>query len=223
MYGLDLRNIAGVEAFCNDTETAPTPRCPREQRARRPAARLPTTAHCFVPRKSQCALCRHPSAGFSMARPTLSAHCHPSSRDRSSQTRRQISRPPASLHQCQRKIPAAPAATPQGSIVGRAVVGRALETGAASGLGQSAPMLSQLPVTSEDTAVESAALPVGLVDVNEQQLDLRTRNSWLLKLGDVEAGETAEVFAVNALAPFVINNKLLPSSRPLSPLPASSS
>lgn len=49
-----------------------------------------------------------------------------------------------------------------------------------------------------------------MVDVNAQQLDLRPVNSWMLKLDQVEAPELAEVFVINAIAPFVLNSKLKP-------------
>jgi NAD(P)-dependent dehydrogenase (short-subunit alcohol dehydrogenase family) len=41
-------------------------------------------------------------------------------------------------------------------------------------------------------------------------VDLRASNSWLLKLHEVSTPEVAEVFAVNTLAPFVLNSKLVP-------------
>ncbi|EOD22333.1 hypothetical protein EMIHUDRAFT_65136 [Emiliania huxleyi CCMP1516] len=53
---------------------------------------------------------------------------------------------------------------------------------------------------------EAAALfPAGAHDVNGQQLDLRTTNSWLLRLGQVRTGE---VLAINTLAPFILNSRL---------------
>lgn len=36
------------------------------------------------------------------------------------------------------------------------------------------------------------------------------RLSWLLKLHEVSSGEAAEVLAINALAPFIINSRLRP-------------
>ena len=47
-------------------------------------------------------------------------------------------------------------------------------------------------------------------DVNGQQLDTRRENSWLLKLGEVQTVEAAEVLAINALAPFTLNSLLKP-------------
>ena len=47
-----------------------------------------------------------------------------------------------------------------------------------------------------------------MTDVNGQQLDTRRTNSWLLQLQDVSTPEAAEVLAINALAPFVLNSRL---------------
>ena len=37
-----------------------------------------------------------------------------------------------------------------------------------------------------------------------------SHNSWLLKLGEVDTGEAAEVLCINTLAPFILNGKLRP-------------
>ena len=82
--------------------------------------------------------------------------------------------------------------------------------------------MSQLILTDDDRSVHvtplvqgeggkaSAALPAGRLDVNGQQIDLRTRNSWLLKLEDVSTPELVEVMAINSLAPFLLNSRLQP-------------
>ena len=73
--------------------------------------------------------------------------------------------------------------------------------------------LSQLELLESDKsdpASEAMHFPPGAVDVNGQQVDLRRRNSWMLKLGEVETPELLEVLAVNAAAPFVLNGKLRP-------------
>ncbi|EGD77029.1 short chain dehydrogenase/reductase family Oxidoreductase [Salpingoeca rosetta] len=73
----------------------------------------------------------------------------------------------------------------------------------------------------------SQLFPQGLEDVNEQQIDLRDTNSWLLKIGQVTTPEMIEVNAcasavamsaitvmaimvmsVNAISPFIINGRL---------------
>ena len=77
------------------------------------------------------------------------------------------------------------------------------------GMGDSAA-LSQLLVLGEDKDLkeDALALPSGMRDVHGQQLDLRSTNSWLLKLGEVETPEAVEVFCINAMAPFIINSRL---------------
>ena len=70
-----------------------------------------------------------------------------------------------------------------------------------------------LCVAPGDDVRNDAAFPRGLRDANAdlgEQLDLRRANSWTAKLEDVSTPELAEVFAINALAPFVINSKLIP-------------
>lgn len=48
----------------------------------------------------------------------------------------------------------------------------------------------------------------GLVDVNGQSIDLREKNSWTMRMHEVSTPELAEVFAINAMAPFIINARL---------------
>ena len=73
---------------------------------------------------------------------------------------------------------------------------------------------SQAPLWSAEEGVMqpdegiAANFPVGVRDVNGQQLDTRRTNSWLLKLGDVSTPEAAEVLAINTLAPFILNSRL---------------
>jgi len=77
-------------------------------------------------------------------------------------------------------------------------------------------MRALLCVAPGDDVRDDAAFPAGATDANAdlgEQLDLRTTNSWTLKLEQVSTPELAEVFAINALAPFVINSKLCPVMR----------
>ena len=41
-----------------------------------------------------------------------------------------------------------------------------------------------------------------------QQLDLRQTNSWLMRLHEVPTAELVETFAINAIAPFILNARL---------------
>jgi NAD(P)-dependent dehydrogenase (short-subunit alcohol dehydrogenase family) len=70
---------------------------------------------------------------------------------------------------------------------------------------------SQLIVTKEDShSVDNSLFPVNIYDVNRQQLDLRTKNTWTSRLHEIETGEIAEVFAINTIAPTILNSKLKP-------------
>jgi len=78
-----------------------------------------------------------------------------------------------------------------------------------TGLSHSAAM-SQMVILPDDVGVPTSVLPPGLSDINGQQLDLRTSNSWLLKIGQVSTPELMECMFINAIAPFVMNSRLLP-------------
>ncbi|HXG72158.1 MAG TPA: SDR family oxidoreductase [Gemmatimonadaceae bacterium] len=69
------------------------------------------------------------------------------------------------------------------------------------------PGLSLLPREPERN---SEIFPLGLLDQDLQQLDLRGRNSWRLLLAEVPSVELLEVHLVNAIAPFIINARLKP-------------
>ncbi|CAK4084510.1 unnamed protein product [Aphanomyces euteiches] len=71
----------------------------------------------------------------------------------------------------------------------------------------SSAVKSQVPLLLEDHDM-STHFPEGMTDVNGQQLDLRKTNSWILKMGQVSTPEVAEVFAINTLAPFIMNSRL---------------
>nr|CCC95376.1 unnamed protein product [Trypanosoma congolense IL3000] len=47
-------------------------------------------------------------------------------------------------------------------------------------------------------------------DTVAEESDHRVTNSWVMKLGEVQGSEAAEVMAINALSPFIINSKLKP-------------
>lgn len=52
--------------------------------------------------------------------------------------------------------------------------------------------------------------PVGQVDADGQQVDLRAHNSWRMTLAEVPAWEMLEVQLVNAVAPFILAARLKP-------------
>ncbi|MGJ5640843.1 SDR family NAD(P)-dependent oxidoreductase [Formosa sp. S-31] len=79
------------------------------------------------------------------------------------------------------------------------------------GIGLSASAkLSQIPYSFDNTLQTNEVFPEGALDADLQQIDLRKTNSWRLKLGQIETTEMVEVQLVNAVAPFVLCNRLSP-------------
>jgi len=70
--------------------------------------------------------------------------------------------------------------------------------------------LSQLPCAFDDAAEDALVFPEGRLDADLQQVDLRTVNSWRLRLAEVNSAEMLEVQLVNAVAPFILCAKLKP-------------
>ena len=69
--------------------------------------------------------------------------------------------------------------------------------------------LSQVPYSYDNSLVAEEVFPVGKLDADLQQVDLRKTNSWRLRLGEIETPEMLEVQLVNAIAPFVLCNRLV--------------
>ncbi len=69
--------------------------------------------------------------------------------------------------------------------------------------------LSQIPYATElETGAE--LFPVGKLDADLQQVDVRKMNSWRMALADVPTDEMLEVQLVNSVAPFILCSKLKP-------------
>ena len=84
-------------------------------------------------------------------------------------------------------------------------------TGKIPGIGlRESAQLSQIPYPYEDASSSEAIFPSGKLDVDLQQVDLRTTNSWRLKLGEIQTSEMLELQLINSVAPFVLCNKLIP-------------
>jgi NAD(P)-dependent dehydrogenase (short-subunit alcohol dehydrogenase family) len=73
-----------------------------------------------------------------------------------------------------------------------------------------APVLSQVALTPEDHEAGVQQFPLGQLDADLQQIDLRKHNSWRMPLAGVSTVELLEVQLVNAIAPFVLNARLKP-------------
>jgi NAD(P)-dependent dehydrogenase (short-subunit alcohol dehydrogenase family) len=76
------------------------------------------------------------------------------------------------------------------------------------GLSSSA-QLTQIPYSIDDSIATEEIFPVGKLDADLQQVDLRKTNSWRLKLGEIPTTEMLEVQLVNSVAPFVLCNRLV--------------
>ncbi len=63
---------------------------------------------------------------------------------------------------------------------------------------------------ADDIARDQQLFPVGRLDQDLQQVDLRDFNSWRMALAEVPTAELLEVHLTNAVAPFVLNARLRP-------------
>ncbi len=81
--------------------------------------------------------------------------------------------------------------------------------GSMQGIGLSASaQLSQVPYTHDHTLQVTKVFPQGKLDADLQQVDMREVNSWRLGIGEIPTAEMIELQLVNAIAPFVLCNKL---------------
>ncbi|MCP4805315.1 MAG: SDR family oxidoreductase [Proteobacteria bacterium] len=67
---------------------------------------------------------------------------------------------------------------------------------------------SQLPLVPDDLLPAETFFPVGRLDADGQQVDLRRINSWRLRLDEVPTVELLEVQLVNSVAPYLLNGRL---------------
>jgi len=80
----------------------------------------------------------------------------------------------------------------------------------APGIGlRASAQLSQIPYSFDNSLVTEEVFPVGQLDADLQQVDLRKTNSWRHRMGEVHTVEMLEVQLVNAVAPFVLINELI--------------
>ena len=108
---------------------------------------------------------------------------------------------PAAEPRADRPVALAAAAAPSAAAPSAAVP---------SALWSQAPLWSASEGVAQPDAGVAANFPLGVTDVNGQQLDTRRTNSWLLKLHEISTPEAAEVLAINTLAPFILNSRLRP-------------
>ncbi|MBF0490066.1 MAG: SDR family oxidoreductase [Candidatus Omnitrophica bacterium] len=81
--------------------------------------------------------------------------------------------------------------------------------GRITGIGLTASAaLSQIPYAHDHALSPEKVFPMGKLDADLQQVDLRDTNSWRLGIGEIPTSEMIELQLVNAIAPFVLCNKL---------------
>jgi NAD(P)-dependent dehydrogenase (short-subunit alcohol dehydrogenase family) len=81
--------------------------------------------------------------------------------------------------------------------------------GTAPGVGLRLPArLSQIPYSYDHSLDMPGDFPTEKLDADLQQVDLRKTNSWRLRLGEIPTSEMLEIQLVNAVAPFVLCNRL---------------
>lgn len=86
--------------------------------------------------------------------------------------------------------------------------------GHAPGVGlRASAELSQIPYSFDGSLKVDEVFPSGQLDADLQQVDLRTMNSWRLRLAEVQTAEMLEVQLVNSVAPFVLASRLAPLMR----------
>ncbi|CCW68712.1 unnamed protein product [Phytomonas sp. Hart1] len=79
---------------------------------------------------------------------------------------------------------------------------------------------SRIDLQNNHSLITEQAVPANVVsdrtlifdryDTQAEQSDYRETNSWVMKLGEVQGSEAAEVMTINALSPFILNSKLKP-------------
>ena len=81
--------------------------------------------------------------------------------------------------------------------------------GKSPGIGlRASARLSQIPYAYDHVLAAEKVFPKGRLDADLQQVDLRETNSWRLRLGEVQTSEMIEIQLINAIAPFVLCNRL---------------
>jgi NAD(P)-dependent dehydrogenase (short-subunit alcohol dehydrogenase family) len=98
---------------------------------------------------------------------------------------------------------------PEGRNGGDAPVPMAAGLPGMAGLTHAAE-LSQVRLLPDEAEAQKDLFPLGRLDQDLQQVDLRRRNSWRMLLAEVPAVELLEVQLVNAVAPFILNARLKP-------------
>jgi len=70
--------------------------------------------------------------------------------------------------------------------------------------------IASIPDKAASQLITTPDFPAGKYDIDGQALDLRSHNSWVATLENVDTIELLEVNLVNAIAPFLFNSRLKP-------------
>lgn len=172
------------------------------------AAKASAAVHADAPPKSNPPFKRAASAASSSSAASVAAAAAPSPASSSALP----PHPPATQSRKRSRRGAMRAAEQQSQqltyVPSNAVSTTGAQFTSASTLAAESTQLALLPSDRMTSEERRTLFPEGERDVNGQQLDLRTSNSWVMKLEDVPIGEAAEVTAINYLAPFLLNSKL---------------
>jgi NAD(P)-dependent dehydrogenase (short-subunit alcohol dehydrogenase family) len=113
-----------------------------------------------------------------------------------------------SYEECKRQLAGYGASASQSTVAGEAALTLSWN-GKIPGMGlRASAQLSQIPYAYDHGLPVEEVFPKGKLDADLQQVDLRQMNSWRLRLGEVPTAELLELQLVNAIAPFVLCNKL---------------
>eukprot|EP00033_Pygsuia_biforma_P000858 GCRY01000997.1.p1 GENE.GCRY01000997.1~~GCRY01000997.1.p1 ORF type:complete len:592 (+),score=204.23 GCRY01000997.1:155-1930(+) len=186
IYGMDLRDLQGVEAFCTFIKTHYHALHIIVNNAAQTVRRPPQYYHHLMEKELQ------PS---SLLPPTAQQHLAP------------FGGSGANIHAPEMVLklmstseagPATALLSPQDQNHSPAPVDVTNRSAA----------LSQLILMEGDEDNTNAHFPEGVYDVTGQQVDLRSKNSWQMKADEVNTAELVEVHAINALGPYILNARL---------------
>ncbi len=193
VFGLDLRHTPSVEAFCRELLQS-EPRLDYIVNNACQTVRRPPAFYAHMMANEQASLHDLPSAvrallrSYERLRDSELHQATESGSDRALSGGEGVSLPESRLH---------------GSVSTTGVPGATAPIGLTD-----AAALSQVPLLPGETLQSEHLFPVGKLDQDLQQIDLRERNSWRLLLDEVPSVELLEVQLVNAIAPFIINARL---------------
>lgn len=198
VYGLDLRHLAVLEAFCAMLDREYT--------------------HLDIIINNACQTIRRPPAYYAHMMgvertplEALSDEVKPIL-ERDHAFRATITATAAmQIHGATRPALPAPSVAPEASTT-ESICHEPASTAATAAVALPAVAVSaeasQLALVAGDDLADATLFPTGRVDVNAQQVDLRKHNSWVMLMDEVSTPELAEVFAINSIAPYVLNARL---------------